>query len=269
MYAQTASERYTKGIEFMKKKQWTDAITQFKQSKIINKSPENVQRCNTQIKVCEQHLTPPPPPPPIPVELKIDKKNVSFSAYRSQYKIAIKSDPWPDWDFKVIGADWLSVKRGNNPLDEIYLYIECDDNINTQQRTAMIVVTTPRKERAGRASLSDTIRIIQVAGNSVVFYVDGETNYACKRKGAQIVAKIRSNSMVKYAENNNQNWRVVNMPNWCQLSSQKEDKKGWSPVASDELVVTVLKNEEGKEREGNIRLESQNNFVNIRITQKK
>lgn len=275
VFSQTAKERYNKGVKYMNQKNYSEAIRWFKSSQNVDKSPENHNKCQNQIDKCNEKIATKDNKSDVKreqsidveidskseVKLEISKKNVGFPAYRSMQKLQVHGDPWPNWDYTLVGnSSWVNVKKG------VYgdsLYIQCENNIDSKPRTAQIIVTTPN-------GLRETINITQLAGARIDFYVDGEVNYPkIKQKGEQIVVKLHSTSQMKYAENNNRNWRIVSMPSWCHQSNHKKDKDGYGVALPNELVVIIDANKEMQERQGVIRLESQGVFSEIRITQKK
>lgn len=258
-----ADRYYNSGIMKLNNCDRVGAKQDFQTSKTIDKSPSNISRCDKGIRRSEIPCDEPD------VKLEIDKKDLIFPANQQKAKVTIKGDPWPNWDFEPDRVGWLHVERGNNPQEEVYLTIWCDNNIDTYSRKAQIVVTAPKDKPIGKRR-REIINITQMVGAPVAFYVDGDVNYPnVRRKGEQIIVKLSSNSMVRYAENNNRNWRVISMPSWCHHSNQKKDKDGYGVAAQNELVVIIDANKEKREREGVIRLESQGVFAEIKITQKK
>lgn len=280
-YAQSASESYNTGLAQMKKKQYAAAIKSFEASKIIDSSKANVNKCNKQIKICQNNMKKakggdaPAKTAPISLAIKLEKDQLEFRGdAMTQQDIKVEAtERWTTSLLRLEDGFWCSVENVNGGET---LRVTCKASDRTIDRTTLVTVKSDHDIKS--------VNVHQLRGAAVELGTDKTKLKTFSKKGGEEVLNIYSNSDTTYVDH--YNWEIVEKPNWVKrlgtkaaetsaidkfknIFVKKTDETLRERLHVNELSIKIEPNLSGKAREGNIVIRSQEAQLVIQVKQRK
>lgn len=164
------NQSFRDGISDKQAGRYREAINYFEISKVKDSSPENIRRCNQEIKKCRELISlskprpvpkplpnPIPNPPPQPIinskvifadHVKV-RKIERYGETDVMHPIPVEEDDWKYRIEKLDSVDWIKAERKDILTEDgekiYYLEISCLPNESYSERLAKIRVTSNKK----------------------------------------------------------------------------------------------------------------------------